>query len=138
MPEVTPWPTGAGTAAELVRSIDWAATSLGPTDRCPSSLRSVVDMLLACSFPMVALCGPDLVQIYNDSCAALMGRKHPSGMGQPTAQCWPEVWHFNEPIYRQVREGNTLTFENKLLTLERHGFPEDAYFNLCFSPLRDE
>lgn len=28
---------------------------------------------------------------------ALMGLKHPQGLGQPTRECWPEVWHINEP-----------------------------------------
>ena len=53
--------------AELMRVFDWAATPLGPTETWPVSLRSVVDLLLPCSVPMVALWGPELAQIYNDS-----------------------------------------------------------------------
>lgn len=67
-----------------------------------------------------------------------MANKHPAGMGQPTAECWPEVWHFNAPIYAQVRGGKSLTFEDQLFPITRHGYLEDAYFTLCYSPVRDE
>ena len=87
---------------------------------------------------MVLLWGPELVQIYNDGYAEIMGKKHPAGMGQPTSECWPEVWAFNEPVYAQVREGKTFTFEDRLFPISRHGAVEDAFFTLCYSPVRDE
>ncbi len=55
-----------GETSTLVRSHDWAATSLGPLEAWPERLRAVVDLVLASGFPMVALWGPYLVQIYND------------------------------------------------------------------------
>jgi PAS domain S-box-containing protein len=87
---------------------------------------------------MVVLWGPELIQIYNDGYLALMGAKHPAGLGQPTQECWPEVWHINEPIYARVWQGETLTFEDQLYPITRRGFLEDAYFTLCYSPLRDQ
>jgi PAS domain S-box-containing protein len=96
-----------------------------------------MDLLLAHDLPMVALLGPDLIQVYNDRYRDLMGSKHPAGLGQPTQECWPEVWHINEPIYRQVFAGETLTFEDKLYPITRHGHPEEAWFTLTYSPLRD-
>jgi PAS domain S-box-containing protein len=98
----------------------------------------VVDLLLASEFPMVALWGPELVQIYNDGYRGIMAGKHPEGLGQPTRECWPEVWHINEPIYERVGAGETLTFEDKLFPITRHGYLEDAWFKLSYSPLRDE
>ena len=87
---------------------------------------------------MIVLWGNDLVQIYNDAYRELMGNKHPAGLGQPTQDCWPEVWKINEPIYARVLAGETLTFEDQLYPITRHGYVEDAYFTLCYSPLRDE
>ena len=138
MPHNSTWPTGTSITSDLVRQTNWAATPLGPADEWPVGLCTIVGTLLACSFPMVALWGPELVQIYNDGYAEIMGQKHPAGMGQPTSQCWPEVWEFNESVYRQVLQGQTLTFENQLFPITRHGTLEDAYFTLCYSPLRDE
>jgi two-component sensor histidine kinase/PAS domain-containing protein len=138
MPQIPTWPVSTSRSSDLVRQTNWAATPLGPVDAWPAGLRTTVDTLLACSFPMVALWGPELVQIYNDSFAEIMGQKHPAGMGQPTSDCWPEVWKFNEAVYRQVLQGQTLTFENQLFPIARHGTLEDAYFTLCYSPLRDD
>lgn len=122
------WITENGEAATLARKLDWSKTCLGPVEGWPDSLRSTVNLVLACSFPMVLLWGEELVQIYNDAYAAIMGKKHPAGMGLPTREVWPEVWEFNEPVYRRVLEGETLTFENQLFPITRQGFREDAYF----------
>ena len=87
---------------------------------------------------MIILWGPQLIQIYNDQYAVLMARKHPSGLGQPTRDCWPEVWHINEPIYQQVWMGETVTFEDALYPLVRSGVLEEVFITLTYSPLRDE
>ena len=94
--------------------------------------------VLACDFPMVVLWGADLIQIYNDAYRVLMGQKHPTGLGQPTAECWPEVWHINEPIYGRVFAGETVTFQDGSFRSTRFGMLEDAYFTLCYSPIPDE
>ena len=127
-----------GEMAERVRAHDWAATTLGPIEDWPQSLKTVVDLLLASGFPMVALWGPQLIQIYNDGYCDLMGGKHPAGLGQPTRECWPEVWHINEPIYERVLAGETLMFEDALYPIRRNGGIEDAWFTLSYSPLRDD
>lgn len=86
---------------------------------------------------MVLLWGRDMLQIYNDGYRRIMAGKHPAGMGQKTQDCWPEVWQFNEPIYDRVWNGETVTLEDQLFSITRHGFPEDAFFSLCYSPVRD-
>jgi len=83
------------------------------------------------------LWGPELVQVYNDGYRLIMGDKHPAGLGQPTRDSWPEVWHLNAPIYARVRDGATVTLDDTLYPITRHGYREDAYFTLCYSPLRD-
>lgn len=97
-----------------------------------------MDLALACQFPMVVLWGRDLLQIYNDAYRDLMGGKHPSGLGQPTRECWPEVWEFNEPIYARVLGGEALTFADQMFPILRHGYLEQAHFTICYSPLRGE
>ena len=87
---------------------------------------------------MIVLWGSALTQIYNDAYRQLMGDKHPIGLGQSTTECWPEVWHLNEPVYRRVWDGESLTFDNQLFPIKRHGYFENAYFTLCYSPVRDE
>jgi len=71
----------------LFRAHNWAATPLGAVKDWPFSLKTATDLILACEFPMIVLWGRGLIQIYNDGYRALMGRKHPHGLGQPTREC---------------------------------------------------
>ncbi|HKU79918.1 MAG TPA: PAS domain S-box protein [Rhodanobacteraceae bacterium] len=119
----------------LVAAHHWAATPLGPMASWPQSLRSAVELILPNRFPQVILWGRELLQIYNDGYARIMADKHPSGLGQPTRECWPEVWHINQPIYERVFRGETLMFEDALYPLTRNGRTADAWFDLCYSPM---
>ncbi len=131
--------SGPGELKALCRALDWADTPLGPTESWPASLRTVAGLVLASPFPLIVLWGPELVQIYNDGYRTVMGGKHPSGLGQRTRECWPEVWEFNAPLYEAVVErGESFTFEDQLLVVERHGQPEEAFFTLSYSPVPDE
>ncbi len=131
--------TGGGAMGAQARALDWVATSLGPMARWPQSLRTAASICLASRFPMIILWGPDLVQIYNDGYWPILGTKHPEAMGQPTRACWPEVWAFNAPIYDAVRaRGEVVYAEDQLFRIARSGYVEEAYFTLCYSPIRDE
>ncbi|AWI88892.1 histidine kinase [Methylobacterium sp. DM1] len=127
-----------GEMAGRIRAYDWTSTTLGAAETWPPSLKATISLLLGCGFPMIALWGPNLIQVYNDGYRDLMGLKHPAGLGQPTRACWPEVWHINAPIYERVWAGETLTFEDALYPLTRSGRLEDAWFTLTYSPLRDD
>lgn len=123
--------------ADRIREYSFGSNPWGPAENWPPCLRSAIELMLPCGFPMIILWGPDLIQIYNDEYRALMGLKHPSGFGQPTQECWPEVWHINQPIYERVWAGETLTFEDALYPLARSGVLEDAWLTLTYSPLWD-
>lgn len=132
---------GAGEMRTRCRALDWSATPLGPVERWPQSLRTVVGTVLASAFPSIVLWGPDLVQIYNDGYIPFLGVKHPWGLGIPTRVCWPEVWHINEPIYLRVSNGETISREDALYPLARNGPDaplDDVYITLSYSPIPDE
>ena len=98
----------------------------------------MVDMMLAHPMPMIVMWGPQLVQVYNDGYAAMAGGKHPAALGQPTRECWPEVWHINAPIYERVLRAEPVQIDDALFPIARHGVTEEAYFTLQFGPLRDD
>ena len=75
--------SGGGEMGALIRSMDWSATSLGPRGAWPESLRTVVNLILAGSFPMAILWGSDLICIYNDAYRVIAGDRHPNAMGGP-------------------------------------------------------
>ena len=58
---------------------------------------------MALSASSVRLWGPELTQIYNDAYRPFLALRHPLALGQGTRVCWPEVWDFNQPIFRHSR-----------------------------------
>ena len=68
--------------ATRVAAFDWAATTLGPYEAWPQSLKVIVATILASQFPMAVRWGPDFVQIYNDGYRSILGEKHPLALGR--------------------------------------------------------
>ncbi|HEY7376120.1 MAG TPA: ATP-binding protein [Polyangia bacterium] len=132
------WPSGQGEMAKRVREHAWARTPLGPIDRWPPSLRAIVDTLLASGFPMVAMWGRDLIQIYNDPYRAVIEARHPGALGQPTSETWSDYWAGITPILDRVWAGETVRLIDERFSIPRGGETRDAWFELSYSPLRDE
>ena len=108
-------------------------------EQWPVALLSTVDTLLGSAFATIVLWGPELIQIYNDAYAPIIGVKHPLALGRGNAEVWPEVWHINGPIFRRVFAGETVTMEDALYPLARRdGAVEDVYLTLGFSPVHDD
>ncbi|HEV7379209.1 MAG TPA: ATP-binding protein [Dyadobacter sp.] len=129
---------GPGEMRALCRAFNWAESALGAVSDWPQSLRTAAQMALASPFPNIILWGPDLIQIYNDGYRVVMDTQHPKGLGQFTRECWPEVWHINEPIYQRVWKGESFSFENSLYRLSRSGKLQDFWLTIAYSPILDE
>jgi signal transduction histidine kinase/ActR/RegA family two-component response regulator len=101
-------------------------------------------MLLSSGFAMVALWGRDLLQIYNDAYAELIGPKHPQALGRPARETWSERWPLTAPIIERVLGGETCTFVDARQAVLESGEPPvsqetgDRWFTSSYSPLRDE
>ncbi|MFT4171562.1 MAG: ATP-binding protein [Rhodocyclaceae bacterium] len=133
------WPPGGGGMGARVRAKDWSATPLGPAENWPQSLRIITSNVLDARFPSILLWGPDLIQIYNDSYQPILGARHPRALGQATAECWPEVWHFNAPIYERVlTRGETVFLEDQEYVLAPNGHEQRYYLTISYSPIRDD
>ena len=130
---------GGGEMGALMRSMDWAATALGPVEGWPQSLRTSVSTCLNSRFPIMLFWGSDLVQLYNDAYRPILGNKHPSAMGWRSRETWPELWHIIGPMLERVlTHGDATWSDNQLLSMERHGFVENCYFTFSYSPVHDE
>jgi signal transduction histidine kinase len=130
---------GGGEMGALMRSINWEETPLGPVSSWPSTLRSMVRVMLGNRFPMMIGWGPHLLQLYNDGYRPILGDKHPKSMGQPCAQCWSEVWDIVGPLLLAPLNGGPATWDDDLdLEINRYGFLEEVHFVTCYSPIPDE
>ncbi len=133
------WPNDNSESAALVRAFDWSRTSLGPIASWPQSLRTTVEIVLASPIAMVLMCGPDHVMIYNDSYSLIAGKRHPRALGGTVPGIWPEIWeNWNRRIIEAGFRGETLTHTDQQLQLLRNGVPEDVWFDLYYTPTRNE
>ncbi|AOF84019.1 sensory box protein [Hydrogenophaga sp. RAC07] len=122
----------------LIRSMDWSATALGPVEGWPQSLRTTVSICLASDLPICVIWGPGLVQLYNDAYRVICGNKHPRSMGQNFSECWKEAWPVIGEAHDSALAGDTAFLEGQQIFLERHGYVEECFFTFSFSPIRDE
>lgn len=121
---------------ELMRRLDWGATPIGPVETWSPSLRTSISICLKSRFPMIIFWGPELVQVYNDAYAPVLGDKHPAALGQRAADCWPEIWDSIGPMLSGVLTTNEATWaENLLLPLRRNGQIDECYFTFSYSPI---
>jgi len=131
--------SGGGEMGELMRSIDWSTTPLGPIRSWSQALRTMVGLVLRNKFPIVVWWGPRYVQFYNDAFGPILGDKHPNAMGQPGPECWAEIWDVVGPMAEQPMTGGEATWNDDLVVLmNRKGFPEETHFKLAYSPIPDE
>jgi PAS domain S-box-containing protein len=127
-----------GDAGARTLAQDWSAHPLGPMQDWPASLRMSLGMMLGSSFPSFLGWGEELFIFHNDAYAPMLGNKAAGAIGVPLSRVWPEVWDTMAPLARRVLDGEALFFENFQLTVERKGYPEQAWFTFSYSPLRDD
>ena len=125
--------------AEAIRQTDWSLTPLGPTQQWSASLRIAVTTALDSPLPIIVVWGPELTQIYNDAYRPFLALRHPLALGQDTRVCWPEVWDFNQLIFRQVMDtGKPVYLQDQEFVIEPSGVPETRYFTVTYAPTRNE
>lgn len=125
----------------LTRTKDWDHTPVGPPESWPQSLKTTLSILLNSRFPMFLWWGPELLSFYNDAYRPSLGQhgKHPSILGMPARQAWPEIWETIKPLIDQVLAGGEATWsENQLIPIFRNGKIEDVYWTFSYSPVEDE
>ena len=130
---------GASEMGRRIASHEWSRSPLGLIHTWSASLRTTAAMMLQNRFPMSLWWGRDLVMLYNDSYAPVMGGKHPAGLGRPASEVWSEIWHILGPQTEVVLSGKGATWnEHLFLPMNRKGFVEETYFTFSYSPVPDD
>jgi len=122
-----------------MRALDWSTTSLGPIAGWPAHLKGAISLLLRAQAQIVLFWGPEFVALYNDAYAPTIGEKHPRALGRPARENWAELWDDLEPLLRRVLEtGETVFAKDRAFYIERHGYPENVYFDISYSPVQND
>ncbi len=127
--------------ADLVRTFDWSATSLGPIESWCDPLLTSVNIVLGSRHPLVVWWGENLIQFYNDAYRPSLGLgKHPGALGQRAQDCWREVWASISPqIDSVLHDGESTWNVDQYLPIYRNGDQlDDAWWTFSYSPIRGE
>jgi len=130
-----------GEMGERMRALDWGKTSIGDPAAWPPGLRTTLGILLHSKFPMFLWWSDELICFYNDAYRPSLGKdgKHPSILGMPGKEAWPEIWHIIEPLINQVMtKRESVWFEDLLVPIYRNGKLEDVYWTFSYSPVPDD
>ncbi|WP_210528759.1 PAS domain-containing protein [Rubellimicrobium arenae] len=129
------WLPAQGGCADLIAGHDWPGTPLGPIEAWPPSLTAMVGMALRSATPMAVLWGDQGIAIYNDGFASLIGRRHPGAMGRSCLDVVTDLMGFDTEVLRSCLAGGTRSVTAQEMTLDRHGTPEPAWFDLECVPV---
>ncbi|PWK31264.1 PAS domain S-box-containing protein [Cupriavidus plantarum] len=130
---------GGGEMGARIRAFDWSATALGAPAQWPQSLKTAIRIMLTSRQPIWIGWGDELLFFYNDPYKAIIGGRHPSALGLPTMTVWREIWDDIGPLLATAMAGVEGIFvEQKLLIMERNGYPEETYYTFSYSPVPDD
>ena len=129
---------GGGEMGEAIRAFNWAATSLGPPESWPRTLRTCLRIMMASRQPMWVWWGPELLNFYNDAYLPIIGGKHPAALGQPARIVWSEIWDQIKGRIHAAQGGESSYSEAEMLIMRRHGYSEETYYTFSFSPVLEE
>ncbi|MEG3633745.1 ATP-binding SpoIIE family protein phosphatase [Micromonospora palythoicola] len=129
-----------GTAA-VARHPRWGDTALGPYESWDPAVRATVEVVLASPAPMALHLGADLLLLYNDAYAGLIGDRHPDAVGRPPAEVFAEVWQrpgVGDVVEQTYRTGVPVLDREIPLPLQSASVALDqpVYTRAC-SPVRD-
>ncbi len=130
--------SGGGEAGDLLRQGDSVRARLGEPEGWPQSLKALVGVMLGSKQPMFIAWGADLVLLYNDGYAEILGSKHPEAMGRPFLEVWSEIAEDLRPIVAEAMGGTPVHMDDITLMMERHGYPEETHFAFSYTPVRGE
>lgn len=124
---------------ERMRAFDWQASSLGPPETWPQSLRSAVYACLNSPVLGAVLWGPELCMLYNDAYIESMADRHPWALARPVAEVWDSAWdHVCQPFYRTLETGEGFLQENVELPMLRNGKHEITWWSFTATPIIGE
>ncbi|MEG2803173.1 PAS domain S-box protein [Stenotrophomonas sp.] len=84
---------------------------------------------------MYLVWGPELVFLFNDAYAPILGPRLDQAMGAPLRSLWADAWpSVREPIERAFA-GQGSRFEDVPVAMSRYGQAEDTWWTFSFSPL---
>ena len=126
-----------GKVPDLIRSIDWSNTPLGPLLIWSRSLKYSLGICLRSECPMVLFWGPAFLMFPNDAAYALVENTHPDVVGRPASEGAVD-WGRLSPILNTVTEtASSFLLKDAMWLMDRISHNEEHYFTTAFSPVTE-
>ena len=122
---------------DRISALAWGETSIGPMSSWPTSLKTLVDLILSSAQPMFIAWGAQRVWLYNDAFIPILGRKHPIALGLPSQQVWAEAWDTIRPMFDEVFRGHSVQMDDIEIRIDKRGAPEETHFAFSYNPIVD-
>jgi signal transduction histidine kinase/CheY-like chemotaxis protein len=126
-----------GEAGGQILGHDWSSTPIGPVDRWPVALSTLVEVILGSNRPMFVVWGPERTLIYNAPYAEVLANKHPA-LGRDFLAVWHEIRADLQPLVARAYAGEATSMDDIPLTMERKGYREETYWHYAYIPIRAE
>ena len=128
-----------GSIGELVGTMDWSASPLGPPAQWPAALSHSFSLCLDSPFIMAIYWGPEFYLLYGDAYLPAAADKHPWSFGRSAKEVWAEIWDVIGPqLQRVMATGEAFLSPMQRLDMHQHGAPQERYFTYSFMPVRDK
>ncbi|MET0660360.1 MAG: PAS domain-containing protein [Steroidobacteraceae bacterium] len=129
---------GGGEMGESMRTHRGVWRTLGEPDIWPQTLRIAVSIMLNSYHPVFITWGVERVLLYNDACIPIVGAKHPAALGQSVTQICSKDGLGIAPLVQRAANGEPASAEELRLITQRAGYPEESWFTVSCSPLRED
>ncbi|MET0987795.1 MAG: PAS domain-containing protein [Steroidobacteraceae bacterium] len=129
---------GGGEMGESMRMHRRVQRFLGEPDGWPQTLRVAVSIMLNSHHPVFIAWGSEQVFLYNDACIPILGAKHPSALGQSFIHVCSKDASGIVPLVQGASNGHPASAEDVCLITQRAGYPEESWFTVSCSPLRED
>src|SRR5690606_24241167 len=124
-------------SGRLMNSRDWSATSLGPAETWPESLKLPLRLMLASPAPSFLWWGPELVYLHNDACARLLGRQR--SFGRPAAEISEKIWDaIGAEVCEVIDSNRAVSADERRIVIGQRGREREIYCSFALTPIRDE
>jgi PAS domain S-box-containing protein len=129
------WPFARSEMAERIRAYEWTSTPLGPLEHWPSSLRTLVDLMLQ-SPRMMAVCwGPQALLLFNDAFYRLVGPRGALALGRSAFDTCAGARAVFEPHLRAALAGRTVQLYDQHYPFAHSTELREAWFDETHHPV---
>ncbi|KAH7175549.1 hypothetical protein EDB81DRAFT_635383 [Dactylonectria macrodidyma] len=121
---------------DVLQSVDWASTSLGPMEGWSAQLQQAFSQVISDSRPIALYWGPDCITIYNEGFSKYCGVKHPKRLGRSAFDSWPHLKEqLDNIIASPLQKCSQVVDQSRFFIEQVDGSSEETYADWSMVPI---